>query len=504
MMFKLVASSTLLACSSVRLSVDSFVEEDVDFTSNLFSEEEIKGQCPKTIAEVDEPLQTYFDRQRVELGLLGQSELDDPDFDRSTGNTQTCTKRDVCLLMRQLDMDFYQRARAGTLTDMDFDTPPELAWMHTGNCDSALKTRGKRFKPVVDADKCKAAMSKTGYFEKGATPQKIQSNQAPAGCVIEVDNKKRGKHAKAYLNVLENSTATAGPRRVFKGRSTIADRDTSVQVLCEMDRSLSQAAATYYSPYKLKQSMVSRPQMSTSCSFGMYAYLAKLKETKSSCAKLLTAQTSGRFYSAQDALDQAAAAEKAGKTELASEMRAYVEDVRAKFVLIDTIANKWCPGVWEAAQQTPQGTCDVPRKSHWSGEGAASKMVESQAKKSSRRPKKGRGGRMGQVNGGPAKAANADRLKNIHNMLDELDDAVAEMLAGEPVEKKTTIRSSDGKPHKMALSESICSEVEDQTLASILDGVPTAPPDFFRDAHVPEGDEHPSLSPSENEKYIHN
>jgi len=498
MMFKVIAGVSLFSCSAHRM-----VTED-DNSLDVFKEEEVMGQCPKTIAEVDEPLQTYFDRQRVQLGLLQQSELDDHGFDLSTGSTETCTKRDVCLLMRQLDMDFYKRARAGTLTDMDFDTPPELAWMHKGNCASAVKTRGKRFKTVMDAEKCKKAMRKTGFFGEGAWPQEISNNNIPAGCVIEVNNKARGG-AKAFLNVLENSTATAGPKREYRGRSSLATKDANVQVLCEMDRSLSEAAATYYSPYKLKQSMVSRPQMSTSCSFGMYAYLAKLKETKSSCAKLLTAQTSGRFHSAQDALDQAAAAEKAEKYELASEIRRYVEDVRSKFVLIDTIANKWCPGVWEAAQESPQGTCDVPRKSSWSDEGAAaSDMVEPRAKKPSRRPKRSKGGRMGQVQGGPAKAANADRLKNIHNMLDELDDAVAELLAGEPMEKKAKMRSSDGKPHKMALSESICSEVEDQTLASILQGVPTTPPDFFRDAHVPEGDEHPSLSPSENQKYIRN
>merc|ERR1719502_2379391 len=146
----------------------------------------------------------------------------------------------------------------------------------------------------------------------------------PAGYSIVIDNNKGS--TTAYMNDNQGSSAQAGHHTPASAGDTFSQRkiDLNVEVLCEHDRSLSEASATYYSPYKLKPSMVARPALSTSCSFGMYAYLAKLRQTKSSCAKILTYQTSSKFYSAEDALAKARDAEHAGKTDMAAEIRAYV------------------------------------------------------------------------------------------------------------------------------------------------------------------------------------
>jgi len=194
-----------------------------------------------------------------------------------------------------------------------------------------------------------------------------------------------------------------------------------------------------------------------------------------------------------------------------------LEDVRTKFVLIDTIANRWCTGVWNAAQEAADGTCDVSRKMSWTEEGAAAAGANqtttgsavSKRARATRAGRKGgrKGGRMGTVVGGPAKAANADRLANIHKMMDKLDDATAELLAGDPLEKKdpkVKVTMSHGRQHKMAISENFCQSIPDENLADILAAAPTAPPDFFQGALLDTSDgEHPPLSPEETEKWIH-
>ena len=59
---------------------------------------------------------------------------------------------------------------------------------------------------------------------------------------------------------------------------------------CYDDYSLDEAAASYYSPYKLKASMAGRPEMSTSCSFGMMAGLSRVGLTDSPCASILVGE----------------------------------------------------------------------------------------------------------------------------------------------------------------------------------------------------------------------
>ena len=53
---------------------------------------------------------------------------------------------------------------------------------------------------------------------------------------------------------------------------------------------MDEAAASYYSPYKLKASMAGRPEMSTSCSFGMMASLNRVGLTDSPCANILVGE----------------------------------------------------------------------------------------------------------------------------------------------------------------------------------------------------------------------
>jgi len=435
-----------------------------------------QGQCP---AEISQPgsgksVQQLFDGQRAELGLVSPSE----EFG-GLGNPETCTRQDVCLLMRQLDMDFYQRARAGTLTDHDFDTPPEMNWLRAGSCKSQTMTsgRGKRFKTVTDTETCSDEATADGVAASvvGAIAT-IDNAEYPSGCVLVVD-KVKGT-TELFVNQADTD-ATAGSKKSGSRPGTMSrwEVEKDVSVLCEHDRSLSETGATYYSPYKLKPSMTERPEMSTSCSFGMMAFLAKLQETKSSCAKILTYQTSGKFKNAQEALDAASQLDEEG----AAKIREYVEQVRQKYVLIDTIANRWCPSVWKDAMGTAGGTCSVSR------ELPAEKVAAAKKPKPQRR--KG-GGRMGNA-GLTAVAGNAATLNEVNTMklVLESDDDIADQLFGDAVEKDANfaaMANSDlmGKPAKHALSEDICMNLDSQTLAEVLEGVSDIPPDAFRDADI--------------------
>jgi len=433
-----------------------------------------QSQCP---AEISQPaggksVQQHFDGQRAELGLVSPSEA----FG-GLGNPETCTTQDVCLLMRQLDMDFYQRARAGTLTDHDFDTPPEMNWLRAGSCKSQTMTtgRGKRFKTVTDCETCMDKATADGVAASVVRNESLTIDNAeyPSGCVLVVDRVKGT--TELFMNTADTD-ATAGSKKSGSIGMSRWEVDKDVSVLCEHDRSLSETGATYYSPYKLKPSMIDRPEMSTSCSFGMMAVLAKLQETKSSCAKILTYKTSGRFKNAQEALDAASQLDEEG----AAKIREYVEQVRQKYVLIDTIANRWCPGVWKDAI-TSGGTCSVSRELPLA---APKKSVTSKEKK------KSGGGRMGNA-GLTSVAGNSATLNEVNTMklVLESDDDIADQLFGDAVEKDgnlVAMANSDlmGKPAKHALSEDICMNLESQTLAEVLEAVSEIPPDAFRDADI--------------------
>lgn len=448
----------------------------------------------------EESLKSHFDSQRRQLGVMNASS--------GEALPKTCTKRDVCLLMRQLDMDFFKRARKGTLTDKDFDTPPEVAWLTDGRC--YYNKRGKGFMPIMDAKRCIAQLKNAPVkFVNKRITTVHNSPKYPAGCSIEVDKTKGTK--RVIMNTNEKSKANAGhfvSQDDGSKKRSISHwgQNKYVYQLCEQDRTLSESAAAYFSPYKLKQSMVERSQMSTSCSFGMYAYLHYLKETSSSCAQILTYKASKKFHSAQDALDQAKKLEGQGKSKLADEIRQYVEEQRQKFVLIDTVTNHWCPDIWNEALASPGGTCSVPRVINWQNQSAAAEIdgprythignqkasLEARAES---RQKHGWGATRAGGSGGDndfgvsgSSAKMGGRLGQAQREWaqedDKLDNEFQDDFANEQPEDK---------PAKLALEADFCSTVADETLEDILAGVDTAPPDFFRDAFIPDGTEHPDL-----------
>mmetsp|Transcript_78325 Transcript_78325/g.243945 ORF Transcript_78325/g.243945 Transcript_78325/m.243945 type:complete len:451 (+) Transcript_78325:60-1412(+) len=417
------------------------------------------GECGREVATPKDSvsLRQYFDAARVSSGIL--SSTDDSSSDLV--DPAQCTKKDVCLLMRQLDMDFYARARKGLLTDSDYDVPPTLSWHEAGRCEDM--SRGYREAPVTDADKCREEATKQGAKDELKV---VSKSTLPSGCSVE---KHAGKTV-AYMNK-QQTDATAG---TSYGKGGLLQK---VMQLCTMDRSLSEGAAAYYSPYKLKPSMEGREAASTSCSFGMMAYLSQLRETMSPCAKILTYRPDSRFHSADHALQVAQQLEKADKADGAAKVRQYVETMRQKYVLMDTIANHWCPDTWTTAKATEGASCDALRVMAWTEEGK--KLKEFKAKQGNAKKGGGKkGGRQpadgGRMNG----AGNAGLLAGLDALLAELaaEDTIAMGLKSQDDLGGT---DSSGKPVKISLNDASCDAFEDETLASRLEDAPAAPPDFF-------------------------
>uniref|UniRef100_A0A7S2IN31 Uncharacterized protein n=1 Tax=Alexandrium andersonii TaxID=327968 RepID=A0A7S2IN31_9DINO len=415
---------------------------------------EMTQECSAEVAMPPggESLPEWFAAKRAAAGIVPAT---------STGemvDSATCTKKDVCLLMRQLDMDFYERAREGMLTDSDYNTPPTMGWHAAGNCNTM--SRGYRVVPVEDAKECKREARKKGA--KGDIKE-IKSDSLPTGCVI-VETRSTGKVV-AYMNLLE-SQAVAGSQ--YEGKSRTPKR---IMQLCVMDRSLSESAAAYYSPYKLKPSMEGREGHSTSCSFGMMGFLSRMGKTDSPCAKIITTKTDSRFHSAAHALQIAAQLEARGGAKFAAgaaKIRKYVEAVRQKFVLLDTIANHWCPDIWVAAKATEGATCDAPRVMSWTAEGLKLGPRQTSAKK-------------------VQSSSSSPLLDGLDELLAELgaEDVLAQdlMESGDSNEGRS---DSSGKPIKIALNDASCDAFEDETLAQRLEGAPETPPDFFQEAFVSE------------------
>lgn len=415
-----------------------------------------RRECDRASAEpAVGSIQEHFDGLRANGKLLSEAS-------GGLGNASLCTRKDVCLLMRQLDMDFFARARKGTLTDADYDNPPSVSWVETGNCQTAA--RGYRMVPVLDTTRCKQHI-------EGATLIPINDAALPQGCV-----KHKGKF---YMNEA-TSNAIAGTQA--ESKSNTLNVMTYTSQLCEMDRSLTESAAFYYSPYKLKEGMP--PARSTSCSFGMMAYLSKLGETKSSCATILTYKAHPDFPSAQTAIERADALAKSGKTEAAKAVQAYVESIRQKSVLIDTISNHWCPDTWTKAQKSGN-TCDVQRLTTWTEEfqsaNAPDAAPSAPAMAGRATHKKAATGRMSQaVQAGRASVlpGNADLVQRVRKAL--LANA-AEEDKRETVSGLQALRHAPpgaSKPSKLALMESACDAFEDETLQSILDRT-GAPPKWY-------------------------
>jgi len=472
-----------LAVSAIRS--DPRLMDEGNFSSFVSSimEEMLddRGECGKEVAIPSETasLQEYFDGLRVDMGLLDSTGMPSG----GTGDPEKCTKRDVCLLMRQLDMDFYERARAGTLTDSDYNNPPEAHILHSGNC--ANQQRGFRMRPIMDVDRCTEEASRVKGI-RGPAYKYMAGQGLPEGCIVYKD--------RAYVNMVGDPDAKAGVAYTHEGR---------VQTLqiCEMDRTLEESGAAYYSPYKLKQSMLGREAHSTSCSFGMYAFLAKLRLTDSHCAKILTYKTSSHFHSAQDALNFASMLDAKGMSSQADKVRQYVETVRQKYVLIDTVANHWCPDIWTAAMGGGDGTCAVPRVMAWTEQGIA--KAEAEKKKAStrsssgsfgssrgRRRRSSRGGRLGARQGNQKweTTGNSDLLSDLSSIiaaLSEEDKRANGLMEHKDADSKGR-SSSNGKPDKIALTQQACDAFPDITLSEVLAGAPETPPDFFEHAQVEE------------------
>eukprot|EP00971_Amphidinium_carterae_P194025 3849805-Amphidinium_carterae.1 len=418
-----------------------------------------RGECGKEVAipSETESLQEYFDGLRVDMGLLDSSGMPSG----GTGDPEKCTKKDVCLLMRQLDMDFYERARAGTLTDSDYDNPPEAHILHSGNC--ANQQRGFRMRPIMDVDRCSDEAQRVSGV-KGPAYQYMAGQGLPEGCIVY--------KGKAYVNMVGDPDAKAGVAYTHEGR---------VQTLqiCEMDRTLEESGAAYYSPYKLKQSMQGREAHSTSCSFGMYAFLAKLRLTDSHCAKILTYKTSSHFHSAQDALDFASMLDSRGMSAQADKVRQYVETVRQKYVLIDTVANHWCPDIWTTAMTDDAGTCAVPRVMSWTEQGIAKAEAEkkkaatrssSGGSRGGRRRRSGRGGRLGARQGNQKweTTGNSDLLSDLSSIiaaLSEEDKRAGGLMEHKDADSPKGRSSSNGKPDKIALTQQACEAFPDISLS---------------------------------------
>eukprot|EP00403_Amphidinium_massartii_P015134 CAMPEP_0178434080 /NCGR_PEP_ID=MMETSP0689_2-20121128/33239_1 /TAXON_ID=160604 /ORGANISM="Amphidinium massartii, Strain CS-259" /LENGTH=387 /DNA_ID=CAMNT_0020056133 /DNA_START=44 /DNA_END=1203 /DNA_ORIENTATION=- len=365
-----VAALAPLVADAVRFNSAEMVSNSSFIESVMADMLVDRGECGKQVAipSDTESLQEYFDGLRVDIGLLDSNGMPTG----GTGDPDKCTKKDICLLMRQLDMDFYERARAGTLTDSDYDNPPEAHILHSGNC--ANQQRGFKMRPIMDLERCSEEARRVAGV-RGPAYKYMAGQGLPEGCIIYRN--------KAYVNMVGDPDARAGVSYTHKGRVK------TIQI-CEMDRTLEESGAAYYSPYKLKGSMLGREAHSTSCSFGMYAFLAKLRLTNSHCAKILTYKTSGHFHSAQDALDFAAMLESKGMAAQAEKVRTYVETIRQKYVLMDTVANHWCPDIWTAAMASDAGTCAVPRVMSWTEQGIAKAAAEK--KKAASSSRSGRGG----------------------------------------------------------------------------------------------------------------
>jgi len=435
-------------------------------------------ECGRTVAEppTGQDLQSYFDDLRQKYGILSLSSS----LDSGLVNPEACTKKDVCLLMRQLDMDFYQRARAGTLTDHDYDTPPTLSWFESGNCESDQGSRGYPVQSVMDYKLCsRAANQKVG----NASVVQTNSTELPTGCVI-VHNKQAGSKT-TYMNIGKTNVAAGMAYKRAANQQMVPTNNRFMQ-LCIMDRSLSESAASYYSPYKLKPSMNGNEGHSTSCSFGMMAFLARLQETKSPCAKIITYRTNPNFSSAAHALQTAEALKKEGEAgeKAATKILQYVETVRQKNVLLETIANQWCPGVWTAAKATPGATCDAPRVMSWTEDGA--RMALATTKKNTPTETRPRGR---QPKGGNnwAQAGNQGLLDDL---LKEEDVRAADLKEHKDADTEPSdsngksTKLAFGKPIKIALNDASCDAFEDESLASVLVRRPKDPPDWFGDAKV--------------------
>lgn len=374
----------------------------------ITDESKTRAECGEEVARQEDGVENYFN------GLRGKYGLAEPRKDGNI-NTAHCTKKDVCLLMRQLDMDFYSRARAGRLTRMDFTASLHESWIDTGTCEGQFAAgRGYSMRTVTEA-KCRSMEnntfpdpSKSGAVLSVRKFEVVSNPKYPPGCVKMIF----GHKTKTLVLKYNTAQSSVEPDVRYKDNGKVRRS----AVYCEQDRSLSQSGAAYYSPYKMKPSMVAggMEAMSTSCSFGRMGELARAGQTNSVCGQII----------------------------------AQPDTVRQKMILLDTIANKWCPDVWTNSMDAGN-VCDVPRVMSWTHEWDAAKNGEVVAD-------------LGEED------ANAANLKGPKKTAED---------ASYPMD-------ANSRPIKSALTETSCEAFDDEDLKTILEASPESPPDFFRDATV--------------------
>lgn len=266
-----------------------------------------QGDCKENDLVQDDPM-SYFDEQRAEL--TNDTVLD------------LCTPQDVCFLMRQLDMDFYHRARIGDMRQFNRDgveaTPiPDETLNVVGNTNVKPQVNGF----VVQVDICaqkstdymnfliakqkntsKAKATATFDAPKGGQfgykvaavmdPDKCKNPKCKQNCGVQMKNDNNfpagclwGKEDGPPLLNIKNGQACSGNTCITLGKGTKV-----IQQLCQMDRSLSKAGSMYFSPYKQipqsgNQQISNAPEKNPSCSFGAMASLAHQHKTeRSACA----------------------------------------------------------------------------------------------------------------------------------------------------------------------------------------------------------------------------
>lgn len=262
---------------------------------------------------------------------------------RASAGVDQCSKRDVCLLMRQLDSEFERRGKAG---ELDGAGEVNRRYLKTGKCTGMH--HGLKLEAVSEAA-CEAEAS-----AKGITYGTVNSPERPAGCYQVSWNNGKTKRIR-YNTAVSTLTETCpkpkkGEAQEY-GCAGVVYRSSSkkawaVQTRYEYSLVCDEVKRTddpYWSPYKLKEEMFGRAKYNTACSFGKMADLYRDGLTKSPCAEILSFKQ-GKYQQASDAV--------------AAGDETYARALMEKNVLIDVIANDWCGSTWDEARAN-EDVCTV-------------------------------------------------------------------------------------------------------------------------------------------------
>mmetsp|Transcript_16756 Transcript_16756/g.37798 ORF Transcript_16756/g.37798 Transcript_16756/m.37798 type:complete len:368 (+) Transcript_16756:40-1143(+) len=324
----LVSKIALLA--AIATLVQCIRESDLDGDSL-----DLEAQGAKCGVEAAKPtggVDQYFEKQRA----------------KGIGNQ--CSKRDWCLLMRHMDMDYFERGVAGKLSK-GTKAPP--TWMSTGNCLNHNRGGVVKFVPVADVAEC-ATLSNVKVSKVAIVDSDSQS-QYPTGCLKITANTRT---TVVFNEATTTVTTSTGNMNHVTGRTE------KVQQLCVPSVAMDESSSFYYSPYKLKQNMLDRPQMSAACSFGQAPSLHR--RTSSQCAQILAFRSKlpqKGYKNAQEALTQNGSN---------PEIKADVLSLEKKNKLLQR-SQQWCTDVWNFAT-TGQNHCEADRAPSWARSDTAPKQ----------------------------------------------------------------------------------------------------------------------------------